>query len=183
MGIVKSPNVWTRRLSIALAVTLITIMFLSVTASAAENVSVNGLSGLFGRVISSIGNGINKVGTFISNAVNALLEGLKRLFIPSSDFFERSFKDINSIMAKKFGAFKGSIDYLTDRFKKLKDYNDTSGLFTLEFPKNHILSGLSGNILSGFSSFVKLLRNIFTGTIMLTTVFFVYKRIRILLKT
>lgn len=108
-----------RRFALVLALALIfsICMPFPVFASVSDSVSSWDFLNVIGSFFSSILNGI---GTFIANAVSAILDGLKALFVPPDGFFENAFNKIKNNFNSKFGGILETANYLSNSFKNLK---------------------------------------------------------------
>lgn len=133
-------------------------------------------------ILDGIGDFFSNLIKAIGNAVNALLNGIKRLFIPHDDYFPRFQNKIFDSFNKKFGGIIYISNYLKNKFSNISSYKKSSGILTLKFPKGTFFVGNSLNLLSYADYFFPLIRSVLTGFVTLLTVAFCYQRVRALIK-
>lgn len=131
----------------------------------------------------SIWDLLGGIGDFIYDGVKAVLDGIKNLFVPAPDYFDRAFSRIKGRFDKKFGTFLSLANYLNSSFKSLAKYRDSANLFTLKFPKNHLFGNRSVNLLSGAGGIANMVRGMLSGCVVMFTVAFAYKKVISMIKT
>lgn len=133
--------------------------------------------------LSTIGDFFGNLITAISNAVESLLNGIVRLFVPHKNYFSSVNASLRSALAIKFGGFNYLTNYLGNGFSKLSAKHDIDKLLTVTFPRGHILNGMSFNLLSYIPYFATVARPALSGFVMLITVLFCYSRIKEMINT
>ena len=132
-------------------------------------------------LISGIGGFFSDLFTAIGNAVTWLLDGIKNLFIPHTDYFPRMYERLRDALGTKFGGLLSSMDYLRSRFGQLRAYHE-SDLFTLRFPASFpLLGGLSVNLMGGAAGAIGIVRGALSGFMMLWTAAFAYRKVQTLI--
>jgi len=119
----------------------------------------------------------------LNDFLGALLDGIKYLFIPHSDYFTRLWKVLHSGFSEKFGGITSIVNYLGDRFASMKTYNGLESLFTLRFPKGSLLGGISIDLIEGGLNVLTMIRGAFSGFIVLLTVAYCYRKITSMINT
>lgn len=72
----------------------------------------------------------DRIGEFFSD----LLEGLKSLFIPSSDYFSSLFNDLDSFFSERFGFLYALPRFIIDVFQVLISFEPVSSDYVISFP-------------------------------------------------
>jgi len=115
--------------------------------------------------------------------LEALLDGIKYLFIPDSDYFIRLWEVLHDGFSAKFGGIFSIVTYLGERFTSMRAYNGLESLFTLRFPKGSLFGGISINLIGDSLNVLTMIRGAFSGFIVLLTVAFCYRKITSMINT
>lgn len=134
-------------------------------------------------ILDGIGSFFDWVVDSIGNAVIALLDGLKALFIPQTDYFPRVQKRLQDKLGERFGGLLSSMKYLRERFAALKAYPGLNKEFTVKFPKGHLLGGVSVNLIKDVPAVIAMVRGAFSGFVVLLTAAFAYRKITAFINT
>lgn len=133
--------------------------------------------------ISYIADGIGKIISSIGNAVAALLDGLKRLFVPSKDYFPRAQEQLQNAINKKLGGILSLIGYIKTRFSNLSAAPNSSSMFVIEFPNGHMFAGTKIDLLMRIRNIIPLFRFLLSGLMVIATTVFSYRRVKSMINT
>ena len=129
---------------------------------------LDGIAGITRSFINAVGRFFLSLFQIIGEAVNAILNGLKWLFIPSRQSFATFRDDILQSFDKKFGSVFSALNYLNMRFSDLRARN-MQNEFVSVFPQGSFLYGMKINFLAGGMGILGWARFVITGTICLVT--------------
>ena len=90
------------------------------------NIKIEGLTGFFNNVLNSMKNTLNTIKELPSTIITGLLNGLKELFIPSTETMKESFQEFIDYMTSKFG-FNSLIETLQSLVGSVVDDGSTVG--------------------------------------------------------
>jgi|GEM_PF-2423360 len=129
-------------------------------------------------ILDGIGDFFRDLFDVIANAVKALLDGLKYLFIPRADYFTRLWQRIHGRFSEKFGFIASLILDLGERFGRMKAYQGgVEQLFVLRFPAGHLLGSASVNLLDGAFGVIEMIRGALSGSVVVITTLICYKKV------
>ena len=182
-----------KRLVVFFAVMLVVSSLLILPASASTlSISSNngfflwdlldGIAGFFRDGINAIGRFFSSLFQVIGQGINAILDGIKFLFIPSRESFTRFRDDILQTFDKKFGSFFSAINYLNTRFADLRAKN-MQGEFNVTFPKESFLHGMTIDFFAGGMGILGWARMVLTGVICLITFLMCYHKVTSMIKS
>ena len=135
----------------------------------------------FTSLIQTIVNLGKSIYETVMKGIEFLLSGLKMLFIPHDDYFDRLTDRLFAAFEKKFGSILALADHLKSRFTDLRAYKGE--LFVIQFPKSHLFGGWRIDLLNGSDGIAGMVRGAFSGFIMLSTVAFCYKKVVSMINT
>lgn len=177
-----------KRISLFVVIILILVQLLTFSVFAADadasgsgwNV-IDSIGNFFSDLIKTIVNLGKSIYEFILKGVDYLLTGLKKLFIPRNDYFDKMTDRVYAAFEKKFGGFLSLAKYLKESFTNIRAFN--GNLFVVKFPKNHFFGGVNLDILSGSGGFADMVRGALSGFVMLCTVSFCYRKVISMINT
>ena len=169
-----------RRHCVALVLVLILVQLLALPVFAAADDSnawtiIDSIGNFFKDLISTIVNLGKSFFESILKGMEFLLSGLKTLFIPHDDYFDKMTDRIYTAFEKKFGSVLSLANYLKARFSDLRAYK--GDLFIIQFPSDHLFGGSKIDLLSGAGGIANMIRGAFSGFVVLCTVAFAYKKV------
>ena len=129
---------------------------------------LDGIAGIGRSIVNTVGRFFTSLFQVIGNVVNAILDGLKWLFIPSRQSFTSFRDDILQSFDKKFGSVFSALNYLNTRFSDLRSKNMRNE-FIAEFPQESFLYGMKIDVLAGGMGLLGWARFVITGVICLVT--------------
>lgn len=177
----------TRRRCLILIFVLVLVQLLALSVYAASDDSgsawdvVASIGNFFSDLITTIVDLGNAIGDFIFSGVEFLLSGLKYLFIPPDNYFDKLTDILYGAFEKKFGSVLALANYLKTRFTGLQAYK--GDLFVMKFPKDHLFGGAKVNLLSGSEGIANMIRGALSGFVVLCTAAFCYKRVVSMINT
>ena len=126
------------------------------------------MSGFFGdlfRVIRDVASWI----------IDGVLDVLKLLFVPGQEFFTNMISEIQTRFDAKFGGLLDTGAYLNSRFSGVRAYSGMDGLFTVTFPRESFLYGISANLIEPAADILFWMRLCMTGIFVLLTAIACYR--------
>ncbi len=133
--------------------------------------------GLMSDVEVDEGEGGGGILGFLSGFWDALKSAFMGLFVPSNGFFTDYFQDIQIVASVKMGGLFSLYNAMLDAFQSLN--GDTPSM-TFEIPANSMFPSsplVTFNVLGNVGTYVKWVKGILTGIVVLVTAILCYRRL------
>lgn len=121
---------------------------------------------------------------WLSNFWIKLVDTIKSLFIPSSDYFKNFFEEIKEAFDSRMGGVSGLFSSLGDIFSQLDNITGESNI-TISIKDNHFFNGYKGiniDVLTYVRPLIGFLRGFFNASMSIFTIIYCYQKLIIIIR-